>query len=80
MVDVEYVPVYDAVRENTELKYRITELEDHIYKLTKQLDADAKNTVNEEDIKIVPPNEHVDGYENYQENIKSFSDKENSAE
>lgn len=60
-VDVRYEPVVGAVQENTQLKERIAELESELKELKRE---DGEKTQN--DYLITPPNDKVEGYEEYQ--------------
>lgn len=72
-VKVSYTPAYNAVRENAELRQKISELEEEIAALNAQL-SDETMRVSEENVEIVPPNQHVDGYDEYRRNIEDLSD------
>lgn len=71
---VSYTPAYEAVRENTELKRRINELEDEIERLNIELKNKGEGERSSRDNNIAPPNQHVEGYDEYQRSIDSNSD------
>ena len=60
-VDVNYEPVTQAVRENSELREKIAELENELKEFKKRPADEVKN-----DYTIAPPNSQVEGYEEYQ--------------
>ncbi len=72
-VNVSYTPAYNAVRENAELKQKISELEEEIDALNIQL-RDASVRDSKETVEIVPPNQHVDGYDEYRRNTEDLSE------
>jgi len=69
-VDVNYEPVTQAVRENSELRERIAELESELDELKSKSADETKS-----DYTIAPPNSQVEGYEEYQ-NAKANTEAE----
>ena len=72
-VDVSYEPVIGAVQENTQLKERIAELESELNELKRD---DGEKIQNE--YVITPPNDKVEGYEEYQNLQEQNSQNENN--